>query len=58
MVGVEMASESPEVVEDTWAVGAGEDGTLARVTSLAVVNQRLPTQKHHLPNRVKTLHLQ
>ena len=39
MVGVEMASESPEVVEDTWAVGAGEDGTLARMTSLAVVNQ-------------------
>ena len=55
MVGVQVASESPEVVEDTWAVRAGEDGALARVTSLAVVAQRLLTQKHHLPKRAKTV---
>ena len=54
MVGAQVARQAPEVVEDAQAVGAGEDGALASVTRLAVVDQRLLTQKHHLPKGANT----
>ena len=37
VVGVEVAGEAPEVVEDTGTIRTWEDGTLAAVARLAVV---------------------